>query len=542
MTAASNQSTSYRIIEAEYGKLRGQVAGGVASFKGVPYGDSTEGANRFLPPKPARPWSGVRDALELGPQSPQHNPDFPAWMDASEQGEDCLVLNVWAPDHAGDTSKLPVLVWLHGGAYAFGSAGAPFYDGANLARRGDVVVVGVNHRLHSFGYTYFGDKVDERFETSGNVGQLDLVEALSWIQRNIAVFGGNPQNVTIFGQSGGGMKVTTLMGMREAVGLFHKAAVISGSILHYQTAERAEALTAGLFKHLGLRVGDVESLQQAPAQAIVEYIKVWGDPAFSPTGKTHFLDYAPVLDGRVLTSQDWSNGIPKTASNIPTMIGTDLHETVSIIGLTPGEDAGYQVPEGALEMQPADDEEFARRLVPYIQTNNVVIDEVVPLIGRYRQAMPSLSQPELLVRITTDLGFWGSAVRQAQALVVNGSAPVYTYECRWRTPCFAGMWAPHGVVLPFMFNNQEYLSAWDGEDSEQQRAAADPDGVRFEVGDDVFEAFVNFARHGDPSTEERAWPAYDVSTRPTMVFDSTTEVINDNRVEVRPFITGLSTS
>ena len=249
LMSAAVRATSgerFRLVETTHGKLRGRVQGGLAEFKGIHYGASTAGVNRFLPPQPVRAWSGVRDAIRLGNQSPQVNDDLPIWLDSSPASEDCMVLNVWAPETAARSSRLPVMVWLHGGGWRFGSAGAPAYDGANIAREGDVVRVGINHRLNLFGFTYLGDG-DERFAAAGNAGQLDLVAALKWVRDNIEAFGGDPSNVTLFGQSGGGGKVTALLGMPLAHGLFHKAIVQSGSVLRNREPGDAAELTHRMY-------------------------------------------------------------------------------------------------------------------------------------------------------------------------------------------------------------------------------------------------------------------------------------------------------
>jgi para-nitrobenzyl esterase len=458
------------------------------------------------------------------------NPDFPVWLDPSEESEDCLVLNVWAPDHAHAESRLPVMVWLHGGGFVFGSAGAPFYDGGNMARAGDVVLVGVNHRLNAFGYTYLGGGVDERFALSGNSGHLDLIAALQWVHDNIGAFGGDPDNVTIFGQSGGGGKVTALLAMERAQGLFHKAIVMSGAILRFQTPDDAAAVTARLCKKLGVREGDVESLQKVPAKTLAQFMKVLGYPLWVPGEPVSLHRYGPVIDGHVLTGQSWLDAAPALARSIPMMVGMTLHETAGGIEWVPGE----------LDTDSASDLELARRVSPYSVLNPVHLDELVPVVGRYREAMPELSQEELVVRISTDIGHMANAVRMASAKSGLGAAPVFSYECRWRTPCLGGMWSMHGVELPFVFNRPTYGVAWDGSDSDADRAAADPDGRRFTLGAEMFAAWINFARTGDPSTESHPWPSYDTTPRETMIFAEHTGVENDVRGDLRPHLTALT--
>lgn len=530
MNGSCSVSAGFWVVESSVGRVRGLLREGYAEFKGIHYGEPTGGTNRFLPPKPNRPWTGVRDALQLGPQSPQVNPDLPIWRDSSEESEDCLVLNVWAPDHAGADAALPVMVWLHGGGFVFGSAGAPGYDGGNMARDGDVVVVGVNHRLNAFGYTYLGDGVDERFALSGNVGHLDLVAALQWVRDNITAFGGDPDNVTIFGQSGGGGKVAALIAMEQAQGLFHKAIIMSGSILRFHTPDDAAAVTARLYKEFGVHEGDVESLQKVPTKTLSQFMSVLGDPLFVPGEPISLLKYGPVVDGHILTEQNWWDGARALGRSIPMVIGTNLHENAGLTGWDPDEPSTHSI----------GDVQLARRVSPYSMWNHLRLEELVPLVGRYRQVMPDLSDEALLVRITTDIGYWGNAVRMTSAKSDQGAAPVFSYECRWRTPCYGGMWSLHGVELPFVFNTPTYGAAWDGADCDASRAAADPEGRRFAVGAEMFTAWINFARTGDPSTKARPWPSYDTTSRPSMVFGAHTGVENDVRGDIRPYVTALT--
>ena len=272
-SASGAQSNSFPLAETTHGKLRGSSRDGVDMFKGVHYGATTGGANRFLPPRRPAPWKGVRDALECGNQCPQFNPWLPFWQDPAAHSEDCLVLNVWSPARAGRGALLPVMVWIHGGAFMAESGGSPAYDGYNLAKAGNVVVVSLNHRLNVFGYTFLGEHVDERFASSGNVGLLDIAAALEWVRDNVAHFGGDPGNVTIFGESGGGQKVSTVIAMPAARDLFHKAIIQSGSLLEVGEREEHSAATQELYRQLGIKRGNIAALQQIPADRLVQVFR-----------------------------------------------------------------------------------------------------------------------------------------------------------------------------------------------------------------------------------------------------------------------------
>jgi para-nitrobenzyl esterase len=257
------------IVETASGKLRGVIQQGVHTFRGVPYGASTAGSNRFMAPRKPEPWTGVRDAFQNGPTAPQlggaPNPLILGHTAPSFESEDCLVVNVFTPGLSG---KRPVMVWLHGGGYARGAGSAHSFDGNYLARAGDVVVVSVNHRLNVFGYLYLGG-IGERYADSGNAGMLDVVAALQWTHENIAHFGGDPGNVTLFGQSGGGAKVSTLLGMPATKGLVHKAIIESGSALKGVSRENADKTAERLLAKLNLQPNQVEELQKLPMEKLI---------------------------------------------------------------------------------------------------------------------------------------------------------------------------------------------------------------------------------------------------------------------------------
>ncbi|HEV2531813.1 carboxylesterase/lipase family protein [Phenylobacterium sp.] len=326
------------IVETRSGKVRGAVRDGVFTWKGIPYGRDAGGAARFLPPQPAAGWTGVRSALSYGPVCPQvertgWKSDETAFIydwDDGFAGEDCLRLNVWSGGVTGPAR--PVMVWIHGGGYEAGSSQElPAYDGARLARRG-VVFVSVNHRLGPFGFLDLSGLGDPRYAASGNAGMLDLVAALQWVRDNIAAFGGDPGNVTIFGQSGGGAKVSNLMGMPLAKGLFHKAIVESGSLLKIATPERSRRMSAALLRRLDLGPGDLSKLSDVSAAALIragEAAKL--DMPKPPAGEINLL-WGPTVDGQAIPVQPWGTEAPAQSAQVPLLVGSNLNEYSPSLG------------------------------------------------------------------------------------------------------------------------------------------------------------------------------------------------------------------
>ena len=322
------------IVEIASGRIRGATADCVHAFKGIPYGAPTAGANRFMPPRKPEPWAGVRDALVLAGRSPQHKttaqrPELATvWgpIDELPAGEDCLKLHVWTPGL--DTSKRPVMVWLHGGAFSYGSANVPRFDGTNLAGRNDVVVVAVNHRLNIFGHLYLAEIGGEAFAHSGNAGVLDLIASLEWVRDNIERFGGDPGNVTIFGQSGGGGKVSTLLAMPAARGLFHRGIIQSGATVRVNERQRATMLAEAVLKQLGLTSSRLDELQALPVEQLMAAI----DPAIATLPKVSqpLLDrypFGPVVDGKNLPQHPFDPAAADISADIPIMIGDTREES-----------------------------------------------------------------------------------------------------------------------------------------------------------------------------------------------------------------------
>jgi para-nitrobenzyl esterase len=486
LPAAGN---SHVIATTRVGKVRGVTNHGVHVFKGIRYGaDTTQ--RRFMPPLAPTPWKGVIDALDYGPASPQSRI-------SEKTSEDCLFLNVWTPA-LRDKVKRPVMVYIHGGAYASGSGSSPLYDGTRLCQRGDVVVVTINHRLNVFGYLSLKRIGGADFADSGNVGQLDLVLALQWVRDNIAVFGGDPTNVMLFGQSGGGAKIATLMAMPAASGLFHRAATMSGQQLTASGPLNATKRTQVFLDALKLSPNELDKLRVAPVERLVEAMRAI-DPIIGKGG----LYFGPVLDERTLTRHPFYPDAPPLSAHIPMMIGNTHDETRSLIG---GSDPS------TFELQW---DELPARLAEHMRVDI----EPTRVVAEYRKLYPMRSASDVFFSATTASRSWRAAIVEAELRAQQGS-PAFVYQLDWPSPQDNGKWgAPHTIDIPLVFDNIAQPGSITGVDADAQKVASQ-----------MSDAFIAFARIGIPNHPGiPKWEPYTLPRRQTMVFNTSSTLVDDPR-------------
>jgi para-nitrobenzyl esterase len=515
-TTASTQPVDGAVVETTNGRLRGLRAGAVHQFKGIRYGSPTDGPLRFMPPQPAAAWTGIKDAVSFGPSAPQHHNQMPGnhpgtpppihdiykWYWAADLpiGEDCLSLNVFTPS-VDDTAKRPVMVWLHGGGFANGAGTARGFDGTYLARDGDVVVVTVNHRLNIFGHLHLAGTTDERFADAGNTGMLDIVAALEWVRDNIESFGGDPANVTIFGESGGGAKVAYLMAMPVAKGLFHKAIIQSAGFRAIDPNGAARAADKVL-KKLAIDGSDLGQLANVPVEKLLD---VMSAVTRSENGNDYFR---PAADGRTLFERPFHDGAPAISADIPLLIGTceaeatfSMSTDIRLFSLTRDElvtEAG----------------KFAA----------VDIKDAERLFAAYEAANPQAKPTEIYTHIRSDIHFRIGSIHAAELRVKQNAAPLYKYLFTWKSPAEGGRFgATHTLEIPFVFGTVDLAP---------EIVCNAPD--RHEVSRQAMGYWVNFARTGDPNGSGLArWPAYSLATRDTMLIDRECRAVSDPYSEGR---------
>ena len=486
MAAGGAWGAEHPIARTAAGRVRGYLDGGVRVFRGVRYGADT-GPRRFQPPAPPAPWRGVAEAQAYGPACPQPGRE-------PNQGEDCLFLNVWTPGL--DAARRPVMVYVHGGAYSTGSGSSPLYDGARLARRGDVVVVTVNHRLNAFGYAYLARLLPELAD-SGNAGQLDLILALRWVRDNIAGFGGDPSRVMVFGQSGGGAKIATLMATPAAAGLFHRAATMSGQQVTASGPLNAHQRTLAFLDALKLKPEQAGALRTLPAQRLVE-AQGSRDPIL-PFGGIYF---GPVLDERSLKRHPFYPDAPAQSARIPMIIGNTHDETRAFLG---NDETNFTVGWDGL----------AAKLIPNMRVD--ISPELV--IAEYRRLYPHYSPSDVLFAATTASRSWRGAIIEAELRALQG-APAYVYQLDFRSPAEGGRFgAFHTLDIPLVFDNTAAEGSRTGDGPEARRTAAA-----------MSAAFIALARTGDPNHDALPrWEPYALPRRQTMIFDERPRMADDPR-------------
>jgi para-nitrobenzyl esterase len=498
------------IVATAQGKIRGQEQDGYVRFRGLPFAR----AERFAPPQPVEPWDDVRDALEFGPICPQNPSQLEQVMgarDANPQDEDCLSLNVWTPDLSG---AHPVMVWIHGGAFVQGSGRVPWYDGRNFARDG-IVLVTINYRLGPLGFLNLPG-----VPGSANAGILDQIAALRWVRENIANFGGDPDNVTIFGESAGGMSVGTLLGASDAAGLFQKAIPQSGASSMAMPSDVASRIAARVASEAGVGAGDVEALRALPVEKLLEAtLTVQNLGATNPkelfgadyTGAT--MAFQPVVDGVVLDGVPIESVRAGSAKKVATLVGTTKDEWNLFTAFLP--DDG-----GSLRRVPLP-------LRNLLERAGRTPDE---FLKAYEHTMHAPSELDLRNAIETDRTFRIPAIRLAEAQSAQ-LAPTFMYLFAWPSTAFGGkLRACHALEIPFAFDNLNAPGAdvFTGGSPPQELAS------------DAHAAWVAFAKTGDPSNERTGeWPAYTTSRRATMVLDTPCHVTDDPGAGTRLIWEGL---
>lgn len=503
-------SSSVAVAQTANGKVAGYIQDGVTIFKGIPYAK----ANRFEAPVQADSWEGIRSCRQYGPVSPQGarsgwaNDEIAFafnWNDGV-QGEDCLRLNVWTP--ALDSRKRPVMVWLHGGGYSAGSGQElPSYDGTSLAFAEDVVVVSINHRLNVLGFLDLS-AYGEKYAKSANAGLLDIVASLKWVRDNIAAFGGDPSNVTIFGQSGGGGKVTTLLATPCAKGLFHKAIVQSGSMLRTMESKYSRKIGIATVRNLGLDASSIDKISEVPygellaaGEKAIAQVKAEADR----DGVASFIfGWAPTVDGAVLPSQPFDPQAPAISAEIPMIIGTTRHEFSMTTYVPALRNAGREEVIGILKGRYGEGTERFLEL--------------------FAKAYPGSKPADML---DADFVFRPGAIEQALRKSLQGAAPVYMYMFNWESPVLDGILrSTHCMEIPFVFNNADRHASMTGGGAQAM-----------ELASKMSHCWAEFARCGKPSAEGLPeWEPFEAEKRAVMFFDNTCKMSYSHDKELMDFI------
>ncbi len=503
------------IARTRDGRVRGVRENDVLVFKGIPYAASPTGRNRFKAPHRVKPWAGVRDALAYGTRAMQPlDPNVAAIAGVPPSSEDCQFLNVWTPSLKRGR-KRAVMVYQHGGGFATGDGGTNdgigkiMHDGSALARAYDVVVVTHNHRLGVLGYLYLEDLLGEEYAESGSAGMLDIVAVLKWVQENIEEFGGDPGNVMIWGESGGGAKTGTLTAMPAARGLFHKASIESGAALRMRTVDTAKEATRQVLSKLGLQESQARELLNVPATTLIEIQASMPRPEMTGPISGASLGFSPVVDGHFLPQHPFDPIASPFSANVPMIVGTNKDEMV-LFNL------------GNKEVFSLTDAQLSERLLGSLG------EKTKDVIKSYRRSRPNTSATELYIAITSAQTFLNSAITLAERKVAQKAAPVYMYRFDYENELPVSDTIPHprgamhAIEIPFKFNHPEGLAFFTGNRPERFKAARNMSAM-----------WAAFAKSSNPNAEALPkWPAYTLERRATMIIDVECKVIDDpNRIE-----------
>ncbi|MBD2701548.1 carboxylesterase/lipase family protein [Spirosoma sp. BT702] len=511
--SSDGQAADFVEVDTAYGRLKGMRNDGVSIFKGIPYSGRVSGDRRFRRPAPLESWTGVRDALQVGPpaiQAPRRNEPAPA--------EDCLFLNVWTP--ATDNRKRPVMFYSHGGGFVIGSGASASQDGSSLARNFDVVVVETNHRLGLLGFLYLDEIAGSDYAGSGNMGMLDITAGLKWVHDNIAQFGGDPTNVMIWGESGGGAKTSCLYAMPEAAPYFNKASIESGPGVRMTPRDVAAETTAMLLKELNIAPKDWRKLLDVPA---VDLLTIQGKLPFVPpfqeknrnqgTMRRNYGGFGPVVDDVVLPHHPFDPGAPAISLNKPLLVGWNEDEYTF-----------FAWERKDTEFTKLDFEGLQKKLEPPYGT------DAAKIVDTYRKANPKSSAPDIFIAVSSITMMGLGSVDIAEKKAKQGGASVYLYNFGYKSEkkipgTDYAMGTPHAMDISFKFNNE--IPPRDGSAPKESFFGGNrPE--RFAASHHFAELWTTFARTGKPAAKDvPAWPAYNLKTRPTMRIDTTCEVINN---------------
>ena len=516
--ASESTTVTGAVVETAAGKVRGSAKDGVLVFRGIPYAAAPVGPLRFMPPQPIQPCTGVRDALAYGWTAPQLSPMppgrappapdpavkryptlFAGGGDPVPENEDCLFLNVWTPSTTG---KRAVMFWMHGGGFSTGSGSSTWYEGVNLARKQDVVVVTINHRLNVTGHCDLS-RYGDAFAQTGNAGMLDCVAALQWVRDNISAFGGDPDRVLIHGESGGGRKTSMMMAFEPARGLFHRAAVQSGSALRMDGKALAQEKARKLFAELEIAEGDVARLREVPLRDLKRAAAV----AMSGLGQ-----WRPVVDGVDLPRQPYDPDAAPLNADIPLIIGTNRTELSAFMG-------------GSGTMDTLSDEALTAQIGSIVPR-----EKAAATVAMYRRLYPASANAEIAYMANTDRGYFLDSTIQAAMRVEARQGPTYLYSFYRETPVADGRYfAPHASEIPFVFDTLA--------NAERMVGAVTPEAQA--LADQMSACWANFAKTGLPSAPGLPdWTPYSAE-RPTMVFDYQSRIENDPRGEQRTWMLGF---